>query len=337
MQHRLIPHVHALANHTVMVVGDVILDEYLTGTATRMSREAPIPVLEFDSRRLIPGGAANPAANIIAMGSKVYQIGITGSDERGQDLRRLLKHTGINSAGLLTDDTRPTTVKSRLMAQMGLRFPQQIARMDTLSRDPINPRLEEKLCAFIRQQASACSAILASDYHVGLLTSSLVDTLRTIGQQSGLVLAADAQGELAKYRGFTLVKCNADEARDYLRRQIRTNDEFAAAARELFSTLELTGGMVITRGADGATLVYDGGTVAHLPAPAVTDVFDTVGAGDTAIAIMTLAASARIPYPDAAMLANYASGLVVRKVGNYTPTPQELRHALETWTLNDHP
>lgn len=337
MPQRLIPHIHALAKHTVLVVGDVILDEYLTGTATRMSREAPVPVLEFDSRRLIPGGAANPAANIVAMGSSVHQIGVTGQDERGADLRRLLAENGIHTGGLLVDETRPTTVKTRVMAQMGLRFPQQVARMDTLSREPISSHIETRLCDFIDEMAGHSAAILASDYHVGLLTSRLVDLLREVGQRHGLVLAADAQGELAKYRGFTLVKCNADEARAYLRRDIHTNDEFAIAARELFTTLELTGGMVITRGADGATLAHNGATVAHLTAPAVTDVFDTVGAGDTAIAVMTLAAAANIPYPDAAMLANYASGLVVRKVGNYTPTPQELEHALETWTLNDQP
>lgn len=334
--HRLIPTIESLANRRVLVVGDVILDEYLTGTATRMSREAPIPVLEFDSRRLIAGGAANPAANIVAMGSIAHQIGVTGSDDHGAALRRILQASHIETHGLLADKSRPTTVKSRIMAQMGLRFPQQVARMDTLSRQPISAQIEARLCEVIHTQTQEADAILASDYHVGLLTPTLVDSLRQIGQGTGLILAADAQGELAKYHGFTLVKCNADEARSYLRREIRSSDDFATAARELFDTLQLSGGMVITRGADGATLAYDGGTVAHLPAPAVTDVFDTVGAGDTAIAIMTLAAAAGIPYPDAAMLANYASGLVVRKVGNYAPSPDELRHALDTSADSDH-
>ncbi len=334
MPQRLMHHVDALANRRVLVVGDIILDEYLYGTATRMSREAPIPVLEFESRKLIPGGAANPAANIVAMGSQVVQIGLTGSDANAEHLRAVLAEKGIDAGGLITDDSRPTTVKTRVMAQMGLRFPQQVARMDTLSRTAIDGKIEAQIVTFISEQIKQADAILVSDYHAGLLTPSLVESLRTQGEGAGIVLAADAQGELAKYSEFTLVKCNADEARAYLRREISTGDDFAAAARELFETLKLTGSMVITRGADGATLASAGGDVAHLPAPAVTDVFDTVGAGDTAIAIMTLAAVAGVSYADGATLSNYASGLVVRRVGNYAPSPDELKRALVTWTPN---
>ena len=173
------------------------------------------------------------------------------------------------------------------------------------------------------------NAVLVSDYDTGLLTQGLVHAIRERGTAAGVLLTADAQGKLEKYVGFGLVKCNADEARDYLRRDLTSDTHFAQAALEICSTLKLTGGMIITRGADGATVATCDGQAVHCPAPSVTDVYDTVGAGDTAIAVMTLAVSAGANYPDATTLANTASGLVVRRVGNYAPTPEELAKALD--------
>jgi D-glycero-beta-D-manno-heptose-7-phosphate kinase len=329
MPRRLKSWIPKLAGQRILVIGDVILDEYLIGRTTRLSREAPVPVLEFESRQLIPGGAANPAANIVKLGSKAIQVGIIGSDTAGTTLWQVLQAFGIEVNALLKDGTRPTTVKTRIMAQMGLRFPQQVARLDTLSREPISPAVEGRLCELIQEQIPRIDAILVSDYHGGLLTESLVNAVR---QQAGsILLTADAQGQLDKYAQFSLVKCNADDARDYLRRDLHGDDDFAAAARELCDRLRLTGAMVITRGPEGATVATSQGELAHCRAPAVTDVYDVVGAGDTAISVLTLAAAAGAAYTEATSLANYASGLVVRRVGNYSPTPDELTWALETW------
>jgi D-glycero-beta-D-manno-heptose-7-phosphate kinase len=331
MSDDLIHWIPKLAGQRVLVIGDLILDEYLTGRATRMSREAPVPVLEFESRRLIPGGAANPAANIAALGGQVQMVGVVGADEQAEQLRAALTERGIDIGGLVTDSDRPTTVKTRIMAAMGLRFPQQVARLDRIAREAVNSGIEQQVRENIRLSMGAVDAVLLSDYHAGLLTPSLVDAIRAEAQ--GRLLAVDAQGELAKYAGFTLVKCNADEARDYLRRDLRGDDDFAAAALQLRRDLRLTGAMVITRGAAGATVAADD-SAHHCPAPAVTDVFDVVGAGDTAIAVLTLAAAAGASYAEAAMLANYASGLVVRRVGNHAPSPEELTHALQTWRVS---
>jgi D-glycero-beta-D-manno-heptose-7-phosphate kinase len=320
-----------LAGQRLVVLGDVILDEYLTGKTTRLSREAPIPVLEFESRQFIPGGAANPAANIVALGSEAVQVGVVGSDTAADNLRQVLEARDIQISGLITDPSRPTTVKTRIMAHMGLRFPQQVARLDTVSRLPISSALEQDVCAAVEQTLRSIQAILLSDYHAGLLTPLLVTTIRELAQSANVLLTADAQGELDKYAHFGVVKCNADDARDYLRRDPQSDDEFAAAAEELRDRLELTTGMVITRGAQGATIAAAGGSAVHCPAPAVTDVYDVVGAGDTTIAVLTLALAAGASLADATTLANYASGLVVRRVGNYSPTPDELRGALDEW------
>lgn len=320
-----------LAGQRVLVIGDVILDEYLIGRATRLSREAPVPVLEFEARQLIPGGAANPAANVVALGSSATQIGVIGSDTEATALRQVLQALGIDISALVVDGGRPTTVKTRVMAHMGLRFPQQVARLDRLAREPISETTERQVRGLIQERIKDTSAVLISDYHNGLVTPALVDTIRTLvaDLDSPPLLAADAQGQLDKYVGFGVVKCNAEEAQAFLRRELTSDEDYAAAALELCQSLRLSRCMVITRGARGAALATSDGNVAHCPAPKITDVYDTVGAGDTAVAVLTLAISAGASPEDATMLANYASGLVVRRVGNYAPTADELRQSLE--------
>ena len=316
-----------LAGRRVLVIGDVLLDEYVSGRPARMSREAPVPVLEFESRRLIPGGAANPAVTIARLGSQAILAGVTGADAAGQQLRALLGAQGIDCAALVSEAARATTVKQRIMARMGLRYPQQLARIDTISRAPLAAASERQLRAHLQQHCRTVDAVLVSDYRVGLLTPALVAALRCAGAP---LLAADAQGELDKYHDFGLVKCNAEDAGNWLGRTLATDADFAAAARELCATLRLTGAMVITRGPQGATLAAADGALQHCPAPVVSDVYDVTGAGDTAIAVMTLAAAAGAPWPTAVALANSASGLVVRRVGNYAPAAEELRAALES-------
>jgi rfaE bifunctional protein kinase chain/domain len=328
MRH-LLDWIPRFAGLRALVIGDVILDEYLIGRATRLSREAPVPVLEFEQRQLLPGGAANPAANIAALGGQALQIGVVGADSEAAQLRQVLQARRIDTGGLVVDAARPTTVKTRVMAQMGLRFPQQVARLDKLSREPISPATERGLLAAIEARLPGAQAVLLSDYHGGMLMPSLVDGVR--GLAGNALLASDAQGEFDKYVGFGVVKCNADEARAYLRRDLVRDDDFEAAALQLRRALRLTVGMVITRGADGATLATADDQAAHCPAPATTEVYDTVGAGDTAVAALTLALACGAPPADAVMLANFASGIVVRHVGNYSPTPDELRAAIQVW------
>lgn len=319
-----------LAGQRIVVIGDVILDEYLIGVATRMSREAPIPVLEFTSRQLIPGGAANPAANITALGSSAVQIAVIGADSSADALRAAMEARAIDTRAMIADPERPTTQKTRVLAQMGLRFPQQVARLDTLSRAPLSETTTAALQAQIPHVLTGAHAILCSDYQLGLLTPALIRLLAQHRREycPDALLTADAQGNFEKYVGFDLIKCNADEARAFLRRNLQGDADFAAAAEEMLITLQLQRGMAITRGSDGMTFAVPGKPAEHVQAPSISDVFDTVGAGDTAIAVMTLALSAGASMAEAASLANYASGIVVRRVGNYSPSPAELYAAL---------
>jgi rfaE bifunctional protein kinase chain/domain len=326
---KLCGYVDAFAGHAALVVGDIILDEYLYGKADRLSREAPIPVLEFTHRDLIPGGAANPAANLARLGAKPTQVGVVGGDAFADMLRRALRRRGINVDGLVVDPDRPTTTKTRIMAQMGLRFPQQVARLDHIDRTAISGPVEEDVTRAITTHALGKQALIASDYLTGLLTHTVVEAIRQAGEANRALITADAQGQLEKYTGFDLVKCNAEEASRAMRRDLRTDADFAEAGTELVARLDLRGAMLLTRGSEGLTLVEPGPRVTHIPAPHVEDVFDTIGAGDTVLAVMTLARLAGAGYPEAAAIANFAGGIVVSKVGNYAPTRAELIAAIQ--------
>lgn len=321
-------HVTSLANRRVLVIGDVMLDEYITGRVARVSREAPIPVLELESKRYIAGGAANPAANIVSLGGSAIQVGVVGDDAPGEQLKRILAEQGIDASGIVSCADRPTTVKTRILAQMGLRFPQQVTRIDTLTRRPIDDHTENLLVDLASGRLEHADAVLLSHYHGGLLTPSLVQRIRDLCGAFGVLTTADVQGNFDTFSQLDVIKCNAEHAQRYLNRHLATDDDFSEAALRLHDQLGIRRATIITRGARGATLAAEGDTL-HCPAPSVSDVFDTVGAGDTAIATLTLALVAELAASDAVMLANYASGIVVRYFGNYTPTPAELISSID--------
>lgn len=318
----LVEWVQHFSAQQIVVVGDVILDEYLIGKATRISREAPIPVLEFESRREIPGGAANPAVNIAALGARAAQVGVIGADHEGGRLRAALEERGVQVGSLLVNPEQETTVKTRVMAQMGLRFPQQVARLDRLPREPLSVETETLVAEMLAAELPTASAVLFSDYQLGLNTPAVIRA-----SEGAALRVADTQGSFDKYAGFDALKCNADEAQAYLRRDLESEEDFAEAARELFAMFGLKRCMVITRGALGATLATADET--HLcPAPAISEVYDTVGAGDTSVAVMALTLAAGASPEAAVTLANIASGLVVQRVGNYAPSASELITAI---------
>ena len=328
MHGHLKTHIAQLGGKTALVVGDVILDEYIVGRAVRMSREAPVPALELESKRYIAGGSANPSANIVKLGSQAIQVGVTGADEAGQRLVRILQAQGIDSAGVIACHDRPTTVKTRILAQMGLRFPQQVTRIDTVARQAIDAITEAQIIDFVTARISSVEAVLLSHYHGGLLTPSLVQKIRELCQQFQVLLTADAQGHFDQFKGIDVIKCNAADAQGYLGYALESDEDFSRAALRLHRRLNIQRAAIITRGHKGATLAANG-AAHHCPAPAVSDVFDTVGAGDTAIALITLALAAQVPTLDAVMLANYASGIVVRHLGNYAPSPAELLESID--------
>jgi rfaE bifunctional protein kinase chain/domain len=317
---------HALAQQRVLVVGDVFLDEYIFGQATRLSREAPIPVLEFVRRTVIPGGAANPANNVAALKATALLCSVVGEDAEGHQLRDVLGNAGVDPSCILTDETRPTTVKTRIISESSLRFSQQLARIDRIDRQPIGANSVAALVKRISARIPEVDAVLCSDYLSGLLTPPLVAEIARLCSEHNVLLTVDAQGELAKYRGAGLIRCNNDEAAAYLNRQIVSEDDYRRALADLLDMLapEL---IIVTRGRDGLSMQGSAQPYVHLPAHRV-EAADTTGAGDTFIAIMTLGLAAKLEPTNAARIANYAAGLVVRRLGNAVVTPDELAPAL---------
>ncbi len=312
----------------VQVVGDVVLDEYLIGRAERLSREAPIPVLELMERKIIPGGAANPAMNVKALGSEAGLVGLVGDDDAGKELIAQLRAAELDASGIITDNARRTTQKTRIIAQETFRFPQQLARLDRVDRVPPSDAIRDKVILQIKIAAPVSSAVLLSDYRNGMLTRPLVEAAITACRDAGNLLIVDSQGELDKYRGCDVIRANDRDVSAYLNRPLRTEADFEAATVELLDTLD-THGIVIGRGADGVSLRGQRTPYHHFPAANPSEVFDVTGAGDTSVAVLALGIVTRLNLAEAAFLANLAAGMVVRKLGNATVSPAELTDAVK--------
>ncbi|MBI2305060.1 MAG: hypothetical protein HYU86_10010 [Chloroflexi bacterium] len=314
-----------LEGRRVLVVGDVCLDEYIIGRARRLSREAPVPVLEFQRRFTVPGAAANPALNIHALKGIPLITSVVGNDEAGHDLCRHLKNMGLNIDGIAVDSARSTTVKTRVMAEVSLHFPQQLVRVDRDAASPTGPTAQVRILDYMVSTIPHVDAVLLSDYKGGVITPRVINTALSLAKEHHKITAVDSQGDLFKFKGCTLVKCNLEEAESVLRQPLANEKGFQSLGRRLQRQL-MTEALVITRGNEGMSLI--GADYLHIPAANQSEVFDVTGAGDTVIAILTLALAARAPVTHAAYLANYAAGLVVRKLGNATTTPTDLETAI---------
>jgi len=313
-----------LARLRVLIVGDLILDEYLIGRVSRLSREAPVPVLEQTRAAYVPGGAANPAANVQSLGSQAMVAGALGADEAGRRLRDLLVQRGIDLSGVITDPDRPTTQKTRIVAEGAYVFAHHLARVDRLSRAPLTGHRERQLCERIEAITPQVHAVLVSDYRLGVVTPAVVDAVRESARRQGILTTVDTQGHLAAFRGFDLVRCNAQEAATFLGRALEDDGDFEQALRELAADLDARF-IIISRGGEGLSGLAQGGEVFHLPASNRTQVFDVTGAGDVLIAVTTLALAAGLGFQTAAELGNRAAGVAVTQLGNVAVRPEDMR------------
>lgn len=323
---RMNARVSQLAGRRVAVVGDVMLDEYLFGKPERLSREAAIPVLEFERRRVIAGGAANPANNISALGSMAHIVAVIGDDQAGHELQAELNQHDVNTSMLIRDGQRPTTTKMRILANVQLTVAQQVARIDRLDRTPPRREIEDHAIAALTELVPQVDAVLCSDYRIGWLTERLIQAIHDLCQTHGKLLTVDSQGRFEPYMGADFLKCNASEASAWLGRALTTDAEFADGLAHLREQLQLKA-VVVTRGGAGFSLLDDTG-LQHVPAIPIGEVFDATGAGDTFIAVATLGLCAKFSSLTAAKLANAASALVVRRIGVATVSPQELSEIL---------
>ncbi|NTV61962.1 MAG: ribokinase, partial [Oscillochloris sp.] len=233
MPHTLAALVPRLAGRRILVVGDVSLDEYLFGRATRLSREAPVPVLELVHRQIILGGAANPARNIVALGSMAAQVGIVGADPEGEQLRDLLQQASIADQGLVISPDRPTTRKTRILADESPRLPQQVARLDRLDRSQLLPQEEGLIISALEAQIPTADALICSDYQLGLMTPTVIAAIRNLCRAHGVIFTVDAQGNSHAYHGADLFRCNNQEAEAALGQRLNSEADFMAGLERL--------------------------------------------------------------------------------------------------------
>ena len=307
----------------ILVIGDVMLDEYLRGKARRISPEAPVPVVEIERRAYFPGGAANVAVNIASLGATALLAGVVGEDAAARTLVLELDNRGVDTIALISEAGRSTTLKARVLAGS-----HQIVRFDEETAAPISGATENALMEAIHAAPDIAGFVL-SDYAKGVLTTQLCRRVIAIARERGVPVVVDPKGtDFSRYHGATVITPNAMEAVAAARHLTATalSEDLSDGQSEYVAELlsEATGaGLVVTRGAEGMTVAERSGHAVHIPARA-QQVFDVTGAGDTVVAALTLALAAKHSLEDAARFGNAAAAIAVGKVGTSAVTLDEI-------------
>ncbi len=306
----------------VLVVGDVMLDEFLWGRVSRISPEAPVPVVEVTRQSFHLGGAGNVAANLRSLGGEASLVGLVGPDRAGEHVREALQAAGVDACLVTSQDGRPTTVKTRIVAHG-----QQVVRADREETSEVAGRPGDAILESIAGEMARCQALVISDYRKGVVTAALLRRVLPLARRKRLPVLVDPKPALfAAYRGVAVVTPNQQEAEQFTGIRIRDERGLAAAGRRILAALG-SRAVLLTRGEHGMSLFERGRPPLHV-ATAAREVFDVTGAGDTVIAAMSLAIAAGASFAEAAVLANLAAGIVVGKLGTAQATPAEVIAAL---------
>lgn len=315
--------VSSFAGRRVLVVGDIMLDHYIRGSVSRISPEAPVPVVRVAQESSLPGGAGNVAVNLADLGASTAVIGVIGHDDAGRYLGELLSRRGVGVSGLIVDQERVTSQKSRVVAER-----QQVVRYDRETAEPLSAKTEEKLLAALSRAIEGAEAVILSDYGKGVLRPRVLKAAVDWARRFKKPVTVDPKIEHFKlYRGVTCMTPNLQEAWGGMRRDPKAGlPDLERLGGDILKSLRCHS-VLITRGPDGMSLFKRNGGVLHIPTRA-REVFDVTGAGDTVISALTLALAAGARLEDAASVSNYAAGVVVAKLGTATVSPAELLRAL---------
>lgn len=307
----------------ILVVGDLTLDEFLTGQVERISREAPVLIIRHEATRQVPGGGANAVYNLAALGAQVKAVGLVGKDEQGQALRGIFEAAGVDTQGILIDPGRPTVTKTRISGHARQSVTQQIVRVDRKSNQLPDLILQKQLAEYIRSQGKTVDAIVCSDYGDGVLTLPVIEA--ALAHKCTVV---DSQKNLKHYQGATLFTPNLPEAEAMVGYAAIDPLTLTQAGRDLLNLTQAQQ-ILITRGDEGMSLFDPDGTEQHIPAFNRTDVFDVTGAGDTVVAALTIGLTVGASFWEAAVLGNLAASIVVRQFGTATTNPAQMKAALQ--------
>lgn len=318
---RLVEWTNRFREMKVLVVGDLIVDEFIWGRVNRISPEAPVPIVHVTDRSLRMGGAANVVHNLRVLGAKVLVSGVVGEDEPGRWLVGEMKRKGIPIGGIVQDRGRHSSLKTRIIAHG-----QQVVRIDQEEAVPIASSQMEMICSYVANRATQVDGIIVSDYGKGVVGEPLMETVRGLARDLDLVVAVDPkESRFPLYRDVTVVTPNHREAAQAVGMQITSDERLVAAGRELMSELGCRI-LLITRGEEGMSLFLDDDKVVHIPTVA-REVFDVTGAGDTVISAFTLGLCAGSTPEEAATIANVAAGMVVGEVGTAVVSNRRLQRA----------
>ena len=320
---RLTETVRRFADQRIAIIGDAIADKFLHGSISRVSREAPVFILRHDKTETVPGGAANCAMNLVALGARVSLISVTGADESGNELRAKLEGAGVDINSVIVSDKVQTTTKVRILAGHSHSSKQQVIRIDYDAPPISEAELRQAISASLEQTIANADALIISDYNYGVVDPQTV----AVAKKRDIPMLVDSRFHLADFTGFTAATPNQDEVENLVGTQISSIEQLETAASELKQRLGYHA-LLVTRGGQGMMLLEDDATPLHIRAVGAQQPVDVTGAGDTVIATFTLALASGASFADAARLANHAGGLVVMKRGTATVSANELEHAV---------
>lgn len=312
----------------ILVLGDVVADIYLQGNISRISREAPVLVLEQQKETVVAGGAANVVNNVATLGGSVFAVGLLGNDNGGDGIKEVLSQNGAHIEGFLTDENRPTISKTRIIAGGRATVSQQIVRVDKECHEPMTEAHEKELLKYIKSVLPKMQGVVLSDYGSGTVTPRLRKAIISCARKQGIPSMVDSRYDVKSFKGISYVKQNDAELSAAVGRRLPDEEAVIEAAQELLQELSAEG-VLVTRGELGMILVEKDGAVHVIPVSDKSEVYDVSGAGDTCVAAMILALAAGCSPDKAAELSNIASGIAVRKLGTATVSAEELRRVLE--------
>lgn len=313
------------SGHKILVLGDVMLDEYLWGNVSRISPEAPVPVVEIVKESIKLGGAANVALNIKSLGDEPILVGVVGDDRNGERMRGALREAQITSEGIFAEGPRMTTIKTRVIAHN-----QQVVRADRENTEEIPEKLTEKILSFVKKKMQEINAIIVSDYGKGVITFRLLSELIELCKQNNVFISVDPkETHFMNYKHVSLITPNHHEAGFVYGKRIKDESVLKQVGWGLLERLKVEA-LLITRGEKGMSLFEANRTFTHFPTRA-REIYDVTGAGDTVISAFTCAVSAGANYKEAALISNHAAGLVVGEIGTAQATKGGLVNDLENF------
>ena len=328
--HKILPKKRALeiiagfSKSGVLVIGDVMVDHFIWGKVSRISPEAPVPVVDVQKDSILLGGCANVLNSIYAMGGKVYVTGVIGADDIGQGLVNELRSRKIDTAGIVVEKGRPTTLKTRVVAHG-----QQVVRFDQESRKPIPKASTQKILEYVKALHNKIGAIVVSDYSKGVISKELIEGIKSIVKDSNIFICLDPkQSDFSVYQGVHVITPNHHEAQRAAGMEINNSNDLMLLGEKLLNKFDFKA-LLVTRGEEGMSLFEKRRKIEHTYFPAqAKEIYDVTGAGDTVIGVLALALAASADLKEATCLANHAAGIVVGKVGTATVSQEELKEVL---------